>query len=259
MRTRLSLTATIIVATFMIPCLSAAETVELPARGEMVKSMSFPPKWMPRVGVSYVLDGEGEGTQSGVEFNLSVYRDLLNPNMGIIGALFEAYGGQSNGEGTAGLRLMGQMKFFMFAGGADYSITEEDWSSIWSIQFPLRRGGLFGQGGDFRVDWLPGRENTFNFGVNIPIGQPWMGKTRPKRAHVSLPGKSRKKDPEFAPSADLTAAIKQIEGPAFDIQDYTTFFSDEEFNLEEEEHIEKIEEGVAEFKRIFPHDRRGSS
>jgi hypothetical protein len=251
MRTRLALTAAIFAASSIFPRFLNAETIEPPEKGEMVQSMSFPKKWMPRLGVSYVLDGEGEGTQSGVEFNLSVYRDLLNPNMGIIGALFEAYGGQSAGEGTAGLRAMGMLKFFMFAGGADYSITEDDWSSIWSIQFPLRRGGLFGLGGDFRVDWLPGRENTFNFGVNIPIFQPWMGKTRPKSEHVSLPGKSRKKDPEFDPSADLSSVISEIETSAFDIQDYTTFFSDDEFNLEKEEDIEKIEEGVAEFKKYF--------
>ncbi len=251
MRIRFTLTLAVIAAISIIPCPVSSETVELPPEGEMVKSMSFPKIWMPRIGVSYVLDGEAEGNQSGVEFNLSVYRDLLNPNMGIIGALFEVYGGQSNGEGTAGLRLMGQMKFFMFAGGADYSITEDDWSSIWSIQFPLRRGGLFGRGGDFRFDWLPGRENTFNFGINIPIGQPWMGKTRPKKGHVYLPKRSWKKKPEFEPSSDLAAVIEQIEESAFVIQDYTTFFSDDEFNLEKEKDIERIEEGVAEFKKYF--------
>ena len=251
MRTRFITAVTGSLVLAALTGLSFAETVKIPAEGEMVKSMSFPKKWMPRLGVTYVLDKSGAENQNGMELNLSVYRDLLNPNLGIFGAFFEAYGGQAGGDSRAGLRAMGALKFFMFAGGADYSITDDHWSSIWSFQFPIRRGGLFGLGGDIRIDWLPGRGNTINFGLNVPIGQPYKGKTRPKHAHVTLPRRSKSKDPEFEPSGDLDAVISQLEESAFHIQTYTTFFSDEEFSLDKEDDLEKIAGGVIEFKEAF--------
>lgn len=251
MRPRFIGAVTLFLSLVALSCPAAAETVEPPAKGEMVKSMSFPKKWMPRLGVTYVLDRSGEENQNGMELNLSVYRDLLNPNLGIFGAFFEAYGGQAGGDSRAGLRAMGALKFFMFAGGADYSITDDHWSSIWSFQFPIRRGGLFGRGGDIRIDWLPGRGNTVNFGLNVPIGQPYKGRTRPKHAHVTLPRRDKKKDPKFEPSPDLRAVISQIEESAYHIQTYTTFFSDEEFSLDKEDDLEKIEGGVVEFKEVF--------
>ena len=235
----------------MIPCLLIAETVELPEKGEMVESMSFPKKWMFRLGTSYVLNRSGEEKHGGGELNLSVYTDILNPNLGALGAVLEGYGGQSGGESRNGIRLMAAMKFFMFQVGGDYSFSEQDWSTIWSFQLPLRRGGIFGRGGDIRVDWFPGRGHSFSFGLNVPIGQPYKGKTRPKHAHVTLPRKEKKKEPEFEPSGDLEAVISQIERSAFDIQQYTTFFSDDEFSLDKEEDLEKIEGGVVEFKEAF--------
>jgi len=230
---------------------SNTETVEIPEKGEMVQSMSFPKLWMFRTGVSYVLNKAGEENHGGGELNLSVYRDFLNPNMGILGGVVEGYMGQSGGESRNGIRLMGSMKFFMFLAGADYSFSDEHWTTIFSFQLPIRRGGLFGKGGDIRVDWFPWRGNSLSFGLNIPIGQPWMGKTRPTSAHVTLPRKSRKKDPEFEPSAELEVVISQVERSADHIQQYTTFFNDDEFNLEEEDDIMKIEDGVVEFKKIF--------
>jgi hypothetical protein len=68
---------------------------------------------------------------------------------------------------------------------------------------------------------------------------------------VTLPRRSKSKDPKFEPSPDLRAVISQIEESAYHIQTYTTFFSDDEFSLEKEDDIEKIEGGVIEFKEAF--------
>jgi hypothetical protein len=233
MRPRFIRTVTLFLSIVLLSSLTIAETVEPPAKGEMVKSMSFPKKWMPRLGMSYVLDRSGEEKHGGGELNLSVYTDILNPNLGALGAVLEAYGGQSGGESRNGIRLMGAMKFFMFQVGGDYSISDKKWSTIWSFQFPLRRG------------------DSFSFGLNIPVGQPYKGRTRPKSAHVTLPRRSKSKDPKFEPSPDLDAAISQLEESAYHIQTYTTFFSDDEFSLEKEDDIEKIEGGVIEFKEAF--------
>ncbi len=251
MRARFIRTVTLFLSVFSLSSHAIAETVEPPAKGEMVESMSFPKKWMPRLGVSYVLNRSGEEKHGGGELNLSVYTDILNPNLGALGAVLEGYAGQSAGDSRNGIRLMAAMKFFMFQVGGDYSFQNNKWNTIWSFQFPLRRGGIFGKGGDFRIDWFPGRGNSFSFGLNVPIGQPYKGKTRPKNAHVTLPKRKRKKDPEFEPSGDLEAVISQIERSAFAIQQYTTFFSDDEFSLDKEDDLEKIEGGVVEFKEAF--------
>ncbi len=231
--------------------LTIAETVESPAKGEMVESMSFTKKWMPRLGMSYVLDRSGEEKHGGGELNLSVYTDILNPNLGALGAVLEAYGGQSGGESRSGFRLMGAMKFFMFQVGGDYSISDKKWSTIWSFQFPLRRGGIFGRGGDVRVDWFPGRGHSFSFGINMPIGQPYKGRTRPKSAHVSLPKREKKKDPEFEPSDELAGVITEIEEAAFAIQDYTTHFFDREFSGDDEKDMRELGARFTAFKKYF--------
>ena len=184
MRFRLAATSAAILLLVAMTGLSIAETVEIPEKGEMVQSMSFPKLWMFRTGVSYVLNKAGEENHGGGELNLSLYRDLMNPNMGILGAVVEGYIGQSGGEARNGIRLMGSMKFFMFLAGADYSFSDDDWSTIFSFQLPIRRGGMFGKGGDIRIDWFPWRGNSLSFGLNIPIGQPYMGKTRPVSAHA---------------------------------------------------------------------------
>ena len=50
----------------------------------------------------------------------------------------------------------------------------------------FRRGGLFGIGGSFRIEWIPGRNNSFNFGFQLPL-EPHMGRTRPVATRVPLP------------------------------------------------------------------------
>jgi hypothetical protein len=50
----------------------------------------------------------------------------------------------------------------------------------------FRRGGLFGTGGNFRIEWIPTRGQSFNVGFQIPL-EPHMGKTRPRQTEVKLP------------------------------------------------------------------------
>jgi len=228
-----------------------AQTGGVPERGEMVKSMSFPKKWMPRIGASYVLDRAGSGNESGGELNLSLYTDLLNPNLGALGAVAELYGSRSSGEYRSGMRLMGAVKFFMLQYGADYSFSDERWTSVLSFQFPLKRGGLFGRGGDMRIDWFPGLGNSFSFGMSVPIGQPYMGKTRPKSAHVSLPERADNKETGFEPSHELAAAVSALRAPAAEIREFTTSFIDREFDPDSEEDMARIERSLDRFRESY--------
>ena len=49
--------------------------------------------------------------------------------------------------------------------GGDVSFSDGDVDFLLSLDVPLRRGGLFGRGDFFRVDYFPTRYYSFNFGL----------------------------------------------------------------------------------------------
>ena len=125
-----------------------------------------------------------------------IYKDLM-PSIVGIGASAEGYvGGYSgvagvNGGGRALLELRG----LYLKAGVDYDVQREDASFILSLTVPLRRGGILGYGTNVRVDWLPGRGNSWNFGLQVPL-EPHMGKTRPRVTDAPMP---RARKPARAP------------------------------------------------------------
>ena len=52
--------------------------------------------------------------------------------------------------------------------------------------FAFAPAGLFTNGGSIRIDYLPGRSHSTSFGVHLPIGQRWLGISRPRHDHVQL-------------------------------------------------------------------------
>ena len=53
----------------------------------------------------------------------------------------------------------------------------------------------------FRLNYLPTRDHTFSIGYQIPLGDAWMGRTRPKTDHVKL------LEPAERPRAAQAAAV----------------------------------------------------
>jgi hypothetical protein len=102
------------------------------------------------------------------------------PSIVGIGVSGEGYlGGSSSLSGVkGGLRALAELRSLFLKAGVDYDLQREDASFVLSLTFPLRRGGILGHGTHVRVDWLPGRGNSWNFGLQIPL-EPHMGKTRP--------------------------------------------------------------------------------
>jgi hypothetical protein len=92
-----------------------------------------------------------------------------------------------------------------FAAGYDYSFRDEEGDFILSLIHPIQRGGIFTNGGSLRVDWIPGRGHTTGIGLHIPVGQRWVGVTRPRHDYVRIPYHDL---PELAyePGPELTAA-----------------------------------------------------
>ena len=219
-----------VLALFVI-LFAAVATADDASNGERIESMGLPPVWKPYAGAMLDLDFR-DGTDVGGELLGGVYRDLTNPVIGL-GAAGEIYGRVVGGDADGGARLMGVVGPFGLKLGGDVSFTEGDVDFLLSLDVPLRRGGLLGRGGFFRVDYFPGRDHSVNVGLTIPLGQPWMGKTRPSRDNVRLPRAKGPKAPAFQPEPDLIEALDRVRHAAGWIKQFTTPFIDYDAHSDE--------------------------
>ncbi len=119
-----------------------------------------------------------------------------------------------------------------------------------SLKFPLRRGGLFGRGGSMRIDWLPGRDNALSVGLDVPLGQHWMGRTRPKESNVDLPKPAKVKDSGFIPSPELKVVLGNIGEGMGMLHEYTVPFFDDERKKGEKE-LGKLKVELADFREFY--------
>jgi hypothetical protein len=116
-----------------------------------------------------------------------VYKDVLFPPVsGALGLSLEGYGGGSGRQTDGGARFFITTKLLFLGFGWDWNFRENRRDGIIAFTPYLRRGGLLGQGGNFRIEWLPSRHNSWRFGFQLPL-EPHMGKTRQKVQHVTLP------------------------------------------------------------------------
>ncbi|HSM04033.1 MAG TPA: hypothetical protein VK858_05405 [Longimicrobiales bacterium] len=195
--------------------LSAQEAViqTPPNRGGTTVSMGLPPSWRFSLGGTVGTYRGGDVNQVQFLMNGGVYKDLAAPVMSAFGLLGEAYGGRRGdfediGEGwDGGFRMLAYSPAFRLAAGVDYSFGEGEGDFILSVIHPLQRGGIFTNGGSFRVDWLPGRGHTLGFGFHFPVGQRWVGTSRPRHDYVRIP--SAELEPaEYEPEAGLRTAAE---------------------------------------------------
>src|SRR5690606_14885243 len=189
---RLAAAATLAIAAGRAAPLHAQDTDSAlvpPAAGTWspIRSMGQPPRWKPWYGVSLGQGREDDGDVTLFSGSLGVYRDLTCPVTGILGWQAEAYGGVVGSRLDGGGRLLLRSPLRFLGGGVDYNLRRERLRGVVSLQFPPVRGGLFGRGGDLRLDWLPGEGNIVQLGAQLPLGQRFLGRTRPKRVEVELP------------------------------------------------------------------------
>lgn len=213
---------------------------------ELIRSMGLPSKYEPYAGPMLTYDGQID--EWGGHALGGVNRYLLNPNFGI-GLAGEGYLGIVDGDTDYGVRLLGVFDFLFIRGGLDYSFRSEETDFILSASFPLKRGGLFGRGDSFRLDWIPGRDHSFNVGLTIPLWQPYKGKTRPKQDRVSLPEHRKKKkiSKEIILTDQIESVLEKICHAAGWVNKYITPFFDQELSREEDE-LSEFREKVQTFK-----------
>ncbi|MEJ2540687.1 MAG: hypothetical protein P8188_12075 [Gemmatimonadota bacterium] len=203
-----------------------------PNRGGMTTSMGLPPTWRFSAGATVGTYRGGDVNQVQFLFNAGVYKDLLAPVTNAFGVLTEGYFGrrgdfarfQDGWDG--GFRISGYSPAFRFAAGYDYSFGTSDGSFLLSLIHPLQRGGIFTNGGSFRVDWLPGRGHTLGFGLHLPVGQRWVGTTRPRNDYVRIPS-AKLDEPTYAPSAALTSVVESMSELGHWVNRLTVPFTDQ--------------------------------
>jgi len=158
-----------------------------------------------------------DGNETAFYLTGGMYRDLLNPAIAAIGLGIEAYGGRRGqfddfSEGWDGGGRIGisspVARFFV---GADYNLKDKEADLFLSFIHPLRRGGFLVDGGSFRIDYLPGRNDTTAIGVNLPVGQRFAGKTRP-RADFAVLSKPRIPARSYSPSVPMSSILSTARG-----------------------------------------------
>src|SRR5262245_58663701 len=152
-------------------------------RTQPVFSMGQPSRWQPYAAGSAMF---AESVDGAVNFLVGVNRPITNPVTGLLGGAAEAYGTLGGDLAGAGVRLLATSRGLNLAAGADWSMTQGHVDFLLSFRTAVRRGGIMGGGTMLRVDWLPTRDQTFAFGVEVPLRQHFAGRTRPKRTDVRL-------------------------------------------------------------------------
>jgi phosphatidylserine/phosphatidylglycerophosphate/cardiolipin synthase-like enzyme len=149
-----------------------------------IRSMGQPPLWKPYLAGELTWNRQAERTGGlGV---LGVHKDLMNPMIGALSLSGEGYLGGAGGRWDGGGRLLLGSRLLFLSLGLDWNARDGDVDFVLAFTPYFRRGGLFGTGGHFRIEWIPGRGNSFNVGFQVPL-EPHMGRTRPVARSASLP------------------------------------------------------------------------
>lgn len=128
---------------------------------------------------------------------VALQRDLSNAMVGLAAARLEGVAGGGDRGVEGGARLLAVSPLAHLHAGLDYDARRGTLSWLVGSEFNVRRGGIFGLGTRLRLDWLPGRDDAWQVGVTVPLGQR-AGRTRPARDHIRL---ARPNSPDVAAAA----------------------------------------------------------
>ncbi|MGE5743609.1 MAG: hypothetical protein ACM368_06730, partial [Gemmatimonadota bacterium] len=155
-----------------------------PSQGGYVHSLGLPEIFKPYVGVGIGL-ARGDGNHLASQARLGVFRDIGNPVTELLGWDLEGYAGLRDVRFDGGARGLLLTNLFRLGAGVDYS-AHDGADFLLAYVASGRRGGLIGRGSELRLEWLPTRHNSVNLAINVPLGQPHRGRTRPDRVYVEL-------------------------------------------------------------------------
>ena len=187
------------------PCAQAERDLP-PNRGGMTYSLGMPPVYKGRAGIEMQAYRPQSGGELASFFNLGLSKDLGSPVVGIAALRLEAYGGIRNQGFDGGGRAMFEIPSLYIGAGVDYNGHDQKADFLGQLDLPLRRGGLLGRGTTLAVRWLPTRDQTFSFGINVPLWGRNIGATRPPTDNVRL----QKSSPKRLDFTENTTAMKDV-------------------------------------------------
>lgn len=191
-----------------------------------VFSIGQPRRWLPFASTSAILGG---GLGVGADALIGVQRPILNPITGLLSVSGEALGEWHQTHSTAGVRFLANVPALGLGLGADWRPRTGDIATILTFQAAIRRGGLLGHGSTVRFDWLPARHQTFGLGLQLPLLQPFAGRTRPGRtvAEITTTPSAIRAGLGASASADVAgSAFTTLGDAAALISTYTSLYTE---------------------------------
>jgi hypothetical protein len=222
-----------LVALMACPALSWAQPAPATTPPPLTfKSLGQPLLLKPYVAGSLTWNREGEERLGGVGV-VGLYKDLVLPISGAFGVSAEGYVGgigtaaDASGGWDGGARLLATSRLLFLNVGVDWNARTEKADFILAFTPYFRRGGLFRTGGNFRLEWIPGRGNSFNFGFQIPL-EPHMGKTRPVHRDARLPKASSSTRPAPVLTKEGQAQLLELRDSGRWLVLHANFFNDDD-------------------------------
>ncbi|MEX2177464.1 MAG: hypothetical protein WD801_02060 [Gemmatimonadaceae bacterium] len=188
-----------------------------------IRSMGQPPRWEPYAMPSALRAAPGDWQPA---LAAGVHRPLKNPVTGLFGVAGEAYVAGVR-DARPGARLLATSRALGLAAGVDWN-GRDAVDAVLSFQTAIRRGGLLGSGTMLRLDWVPARRDALSIGVHVPLGQPWLGRTRRADVDVGEPAAASRR-PLFvgAEPPEANVALDAVERASAMILAYTNLFAED--------------------------------
>ena len=184
-----------------------------PWEGGLTASLGQPTRLRFYAGGTFGLDWRrGYATGPAAYGQFGVTRSLLGPDVGLLAASVEAFGGLRNAERDGGARVLLQLPVLRLALGGEYNFRDDRLGVALGLTFPMRRGGVFRGGSLARIEWTGGPLGALRTSVLVPVAQPTAGRTRPLTDRVAMSPRETKSVPAPPPAGapGLDDALRNV-------------------------------------------------
>ncbi len=171
----------------LTPLVSAGAQLRAPTDGAVTSSIGQPHIWHFVAGTAVGAEETGDRMRVIGELRASLSRDLGNPLVGLGNVQLETFASSGWGVPDAGLRARFQIPFLRAGVGVERNLVDPRTRMLVSIMHPLRRGGVFSDGSQIRLEFSPGADLALRLGLDKPFQRRLPpGKSRPPLDHVPL-------------------------------------------------------------------------
>lgn len=173
-------------------------------------SIGQPLRWQIHAGGGVHFEPGDPGETVGPFLMAAVQRPLFNPVAGAFAFRAEPRIAMRGSRPDAGLAVGLRSDLLMVSAGLDWAIRGNRIDPFLALHAPLRRGGLFGQGDQLQIRYMPGRDHALGISVDVPLRRP-AGRTRPRGdPRLRLPPAPRAEPAAFpAPGEDAAEALRR--------------------------------------------------